>query len=100
LVSTNDNKTKLGRWLTATALAPIIAMSVGLSVARPFHFSGERWDIASLALSIIAGLCCLWRLPVSTTKRVWFTVVFVPVGIALLMFYSLLFVCAVFGDYL
>jgi hypothetical protein len=88
---------KFGGWLAATIIAPFVVMSVELSLTRHFNISGS-WDFVGLALSIIAGLCCLWQLPTSVMKRAVFTIVFVPVSVMLLTFYSLAFVCAVFGD--
>lgn len=95
---TSHSKMKFGGWLAATIAVPFIVMSVELLITRHFNSGSAGWDYAGLALSLVAGLFCLWRLPVSITKRAWLTVAFVPVGIAVLMFYSLLFVCAVFGD--
>jgi hypothetical protein len=51
-----------------------------------------------LALSVIAGICCLWRLPISLKKRALLTIVFVPVSVAVLLYYSLWLEQVVFGD--
>jgi hypothetical protein len=68
-------------------------------LTRHYNFRAPAaWDYAGLALSMIAGLCCLWQLPISEQKRVLLTVVFVPVGIFVLVFYALFFECVVFGD--
>jgi|ERR1017187_1899987 hypothetical protein len=94
----SDSKMRFGGWLAATLLAPIFIISVELLFEDHFNVHAAGWYYAGFALSLIAGLFCLWRLPLSITKRAWLTVAFVPVGTALLWFYSLLFVCAVLGD--
>jgi hypothetical protein len=98
MTTSDDWKKRFGLYLVAAALAPILAMSVWLWISRHLRSIETRWDDFGLALSMIAGLWCLWRLPISIAKRAWITVVYVPFGVALLIFYSLGFVCAVFGD--
>jgi hypothetical protein len=89
---------KFGNWIAATIIAPFIFMSVGLWLTHHFNLLGVTWYYAELALSMIVGLFCLWRLPASTKQRVLLTVVFVPVSVGALFYYSLWFVCIVFGD--
>jgi hypothetical protein len=90
---------KFVSWLAAAIFAPFVVISAELWLTRHFNFGAPAaWDYAGLALSMITGLGCLWRLPVSKQKRVLLTIVFVPVGIFVLVFYSLFFVCVVFGD--
>src|ERR1700689_2644361 len=89
---------KFGGWFAASITVPIVVTSVELFITRHFYLGATGWDYAGLALSLFGGIFCVWRLPVSITKRVWLTVAFVPVGVAVLMFYSLFFVCTVFGD--
>jgi hypothetical protein len=98
MTTENNSKMKFGGWLAATLSAPIIVISVELWITRHFNLGSTNWDWIGLALSLIAGLCCLWRLPVSVTKRVWLAIVFIPIITVLLWFYALLFVCGVFGD--
>ena len=93
-----QTKPKFGVWLVATILTPFIIMSFELWVTRSFALYGAGWDYAGVVLPIAVGLCCLWRLPMTVTARLWFTVAYVPVGAGLLMMYSLFFVCVVFGD--
>jgi uncharacterized membrane protein YczE len=95
---TNKSMMRFGCWLAATFIAPIIVMSIELCLTRHFNVGTTDWDFVGLALSVIVGLFCLWQLPVSITKRAWLTVAFVPVSIGALIFYSLFFVCVVFGD--
>ena len=94
----SDSKMRFGGWLAATLSAPIVVISVELGITRHLNLGSTDWDYVGWVLSLIAGLCCLWRLPVSIAKRAWFTVAFIPVATALLWFYALLFVCGVFGD--
>lgn len=53
---------------------------------------------SGLILSVTAGICCLWQMPMTIKKRVVLTTIFVPVGIAVLVFYSLWFEGAILGD--
>jgi len=93
-----QTKPKFGVWLVATILAPFIIVSAELWVTRRFANEAAVWDYAAVAFAIAVGLCCLWRLPMTVTARLWFIVAYVPVGVGLLMMYSLFFMCAVFGD--
>ena len=97
-------KMKLGRggWLLGTVLAPFIVMSVVLYMTRRLSGGGAGWDYAGVAFSVVAGLCCLWRIPRGTSflSRAWLMVLYVPAAAGLLMIYSLLFVGFVFGDWL
>jgi hypothetical protein len=81
-------------------VAPVLVLSVALSVTRRLSLDGALWDYTGVALSVAAGLGCLWRLPsgVSFLSRAWLAVLYVPAAVGLLMLYSLLFVCVVFGD--
>jgi hypothetical protein len=90
--------TKFGSWLAAAIIAPFVVMSVELLLTRNSNILAPGSDIIGLGLAIIAGLCCLWQLPTNVRKRALLTVVFVPIAVATLVFYSLVFVCIVFGD--
>ncbi len=87
-------------WLLGAAFAPVFVMSAALCVLRRPSLNGPGWGYAAVAVSIAAGLCCLWRLPssISILSRTWLTVLYVPVVAGLLLLYSLLFVGVVFGD--
>ena len=51
-----------------------------------------------LGLSVSVGIYCLWQLPISTRKRALLTIIFVPVSLAVLMYYGLWFGGAILGD--
>src|SRR5947207_670070 len=92
-----QTKSKFGVWVVALILAPLVIMSVELWISRLLHVATD-WDTVGIALSVIVGVCCLWRLPISIVGRVWLTIAYVPVSAGLLSLYSLLFVCTVLGD--
>jgi len=93
-----QTKPKFGVWIVATILSPVVIMSVELWVTRHFNSGATDWDLVGMALSVIVGICCLWQLPMSISARVWLALDYVPVSAGVLMFYSLFFVCTVFGD--
>ena len=82
-------------------LVPLLVMSTALYVTRRLSLVSVGWDYA-IALSVVAGLCYLFRLPssVSFLSRTWLAVLYVPAVAGLLMLYSLFFVGVVFGDWL
>lgn len=89
---------RLWGWFIAMFISPLIVMSVELCLTRLFGRIVTGWDYAGVTLSVVAGLCCLWRLPMTITARAGLTAVFIPVSILVLLFYSVLFVCFIFGD--
>ena len=91
---------KFGSWLAATILAPVGVISAYVLLTRHFNIKATYWEYVGFGVSIISGLCCLWKLPTSVLNRIWLTIVFVPVGLALLAWYELLFANAVFGEWL
>jgi hypothetical protein len=93
-----QSKMKLAVWIMIAILAPFVFMSIELLVAHRLAIRGATWAYTEIALAMIIGVYCLWRLPVSITKRVWLTVAFTPISIGLLILYSLWFICIAFGD--
>jgi hypothetical protein len=91
-----------GAWLVGMVLVPLLVMSAALCVTRRLSLVSVGCDYASIALSVAAGLCCLFRLPssVSFLSRTWLAVLYVPAVAGLLMLYSLFFVGVVLGDWL
>jgi hypothetical protein len=53
-----EENMKFGSWLAAAILAPFAVMSAELCLTRYFNIT-TAWDYIGLALSMIAGLCCL-----------------------------------------
>jgi hypothetical protein len=95
-------KRATGVWLLGMVLVPLLVMSTALYVTRRFSLVSVGWDYASIALSVAAGLPCLFRLPssVSFLSRTWLAILYVPAVAGLLMLYALFFVGVVFGDWL
>jgi hypothetical protein len=85
-------------WLIAAIAAPFLVLSMELLLTRHFNTRAADWDYVGMGVSLIAGLCCLWKLPTNVVNRVILTIIYVPFGIALVFYYSLVFVCIVFGD--
>jgi len=85
-------------WFIAMILVPVFIMSVELSITRRFGIGATQWDTVGLVVSIVVGVSCLWRSPLRTAPRIWLSIVYIPLGAALLVLYSLLFVCFAFRD--
>jgi hypothetical protein len=88
---------KFRTWLVAAFIAPFFVMSVAVSLARYFDFGSTWWGWAFAALSVMAGLCFIWQLPTSKENRALVTIVFVPICMILLAFYTPIFVSVFFG---
>jgi len=82
--------------ILGVVFAPLIVVTIGIRLIHGYE--SAAWAYGTLALSTGAGLLCLWSLPISKRSRIWLSIVYVPVAAALLVYYSLIFACAVFGD--
>jgi hypothetical protein len=95
----NSYKMKFGGWLAAAILAPFAVISAYLWVEYHFGLNNQKvWDWASIAVSVALGSFCYWQLPISVAKRVWWSIALAPATFVALLFYTMFFVCIVFGD--
>ena len=85
-------------WFAATIFAPFFVMSADIGLLHYFNPNPPAVFYIGLGLSVIAGVYCLWRLPTSIKKRALLTIIFVPVSIAVLIFYLPWFEGAILGD--
>jgi hypothetical protein len=83
----------------AAVLLPTVLLSLFLTFDEKakLHLSDNIQYIA-LALSLLAGVVFLWRLPISTRMKLLFSVIYFIGGGFGLLYYSLMFVCTVFGN--
>lgn len=82
-------------------VAPILLVSCYLLVSRSLapRLSGEA-DYAAIALSVAVGAAFVWSIGLAQPWRLLATGVYICVAASALYWFSLLFVGAVFGDWL
>ena len=87
-----------GAWVIALMLAPVFIVSTELWITRWSGNGVSYWDLVRFVVALLAGLLCLWQLPLRVAGRVGLSTVYIVLGAAFLFFYSLYFVCALFRD--
>nr|CAA9248140.1 hypothetical protein AVDCRST_MAG63-1791 [uncultured Armatimonadetes bacterium] len=87
--------------MLGAVVAPFLTISAYLYFSRwPTRWFTATSDYIGLGLSVAAGMAFLLRLPVLVRWRALAAVVYLPTIGAALVFYSLMFVGAVFNDWL
>ena len=82
----NHAEPKTGQWILGALLSPFLISA--LILFGPFKPLGDLVGIvATLALSLAAGIYCLWELPFSKGARIGLTVVYVPTATAMLVLF-------------
>jgi hypothetical protein len=85
--------------LVAAVLALFVSSSVYLIFSRwPSYRFTTFSDYAGVAVSILIGAVFIATLPISARQRVLSLLIYVPVLVVLLFFYTLMFVTLVFRD--
>jgi hypothetical protein len=91
-------KPKNVTWVIALILLPVFLVSTELWITRWSGIGATYWDFVGLIVALLAGLLCLWQLPLRIAARVGLSAVYIVLGAAFLFFYALYFVCALFRD--
>jgi len=91
-------KVKNGAWVIALVLAPVFTVSAELWITRSSFIGASYWDLVALVVALLAGLFCLWQLTPQGAARVGLSAVYIVLGGAFLLIYSVYFVCVLFRD--
>ncbi len=79
-------------------VAPIAIMSAYLWLSRDPDWWTSFSDQAAFVVAVAVGLVGILRLPLQKLARVVLAVLYVPAAGAGLIFFTLSFVCGMFGD--
>ena len=83
--------------VASTILVPVLILSLYLLITRSARYSYD-FDYIALGISALAGLPFLLFLPVPRIIQFLIAVAVAAIEIFALFFYSLYFVCIIFGD--
>ncbi len=86
--------------VTTLLVAPFVVTTAYLWLSRTYNL--WNWhtgtaDLLVLGASIAAGLVGVLVLPIGRASRIGFAVVYIPVSAGVLIYWSLSYVCGVFG---
>ena len=88
----------LGWRLAAATLIPFVVVSLYLVFSRwPSDKFTAFSDYAGLGISIFIGAAFIVKLPIHLHKRLLFLLAYIPIFGILLVYFSLVFVCSIFG---
>ncbi len=78
---------------------PLAAATIYLIFSRwPSRWFTAMSDYSALTIALLVGLGGLVLLPWALTKKIIISVLYIPLTLVVLGYYSLFFVCAAFGD--
>ena len=85
--------------LFGAALLPFVAETAYVFFTRwPSYRFTAASDWAALGFSILIGSVFVWMLPIRSSLRFVFLLVYIPVVGVLMFFYDFLFLAVVFGE--
>jgi hypothetical protein len=78
---------------------PLLLCSAFIALSRCLPpFPSGAVEVFGLTVSVVSGLPFIFALPIPKKVRIALSVVYVPTVFVLIMFYTLEFVCSVYGD--
>ena len=78
------------RWLYfgGAAQLPFAISACFIVLTREWIIVDTIWDFRGFAVSLAAGVCCLWQLPIGRSACLMLTLIYLPVtGTFLFVFY-------------
>jgi uncharacterized membrane protein len=84
--------------IACAVIAPTVAFSLSIAIARRFAIGSASLDYAALAVSVAFGMPFAWLLPRRLSVRLLLCVVSAAVLAAWLVVYGFGFVCSMYRD--
>jgi hypothetical protein len=85
--------------MLGSLLLPFFVISGYLfATRRTYGIASTSGDYLAIAVSVAAGLLLIALYPTRLANRLRWGILFIPISVACLWFYALIFVCVVFGD--
>jgi hypothetical protein len=96
----DSQPTRIAAYPVGAFVGPVMLVSGYLLCSRRFMPSSGTSDCIALGVAVALGSLFVGLLPVSLRRRLLLLLGYVPLSAVLLVYYTLLFVGVVFGDWL
>jgi len=86
------------RWLAIT-IGPMLIVAVYLVLSRwPVRWFSSWSDYVALGIAVSLGALAIISLNITVGSKILLLVIYVPIVLTILVYFSMVFVCGLFGD--